>query len=347
MRIVRAAIEPGFIAVDNSAEDADLSCRAFGLLARWLRCAPGEEIAPIPDMVKQRKRRGCKRIEGRDSLYTASYELEAEGFLVRRLEPTRGGSEWVAYVYPSPVPVAERSNPDDRKRTQGKPRAGKTAARGCGRRPDGCRVVPESQGSALTCENEVIPESQGSGGVIPEIQELHVQGSSTRKLSFSLSGAPLVASDPAASAETVTGERDAATPNNNPAPAAAAASVPPPRSEQQQQEADPHLGTAADLLTGLPARLGGKTVTSLAPLAAAALAGGYTPETLRAELDRRINVRRIKFEGALPGLYRDVLLDLPPAPAARPAGARIIEPCPDHPGRRRGRCVECALAVPD
>jgi hypothetical protein len=103
--------------LDNAVVDDDLSCRALGLLTRWLRRPPGAEIDSIPDMVKRAKRDGKERLEGRDALYAASYELEEAGYLVRELVSSEGGQhEWVVRIYNRPVEPSRRSNPDDRKR---------------------------------------------------------------------------------------------------------------------------------------------------------------------------------------------------------------------------------------
>lgn len=103
--------------LDNAVVDDDLSCRALGLLTRWLRRPPGAEIDSIPDMVKRAKRDGKERLEGRDALYAASYELEEAGYLVRELVSGEGGQhEWVVRIYNRPVEPSRRSNPDDRKR---------------------------------------------------------------------------------------------------------------------------------------------------------------------------------------------------------------------------------------
>jgi hypothetical protein len=103
--------------LDNAVVDDDLSCRALGLLTRWLRRPPGAEIDSIPDMVKRAKRDGKERLEGRDALYAASYELEEAGYLVRELASGEGGQhEWVVRIYNRPVEPSRRSNPDDRKR---------------------------------------------------------------------------------------------------------------------------------------------------------------------------------------------------------------------------------------
>ncbi|MEU3778005.1 hypothetical protein AB0F11_33370 [Streptomyces sp. NPDC032472] len=103
--------------LDNQVVDDDLSCRALGLLTRWLRRPPGAEIDSIPDMVKRAKREGKQRLEGRDALYAASYELEAAGYLVRELTTGETGQhEWVVRIYNRPVEPSRRSDPEDRKR---------------------------------------------------------------------------------------------------------------------------------------------------------------------------------------------------------------------------------------
>ncbi|MEV0475542.1 hypothetical protein [Streptomyces prunicolor] len=119
----------------------------------------------------------------------------------------------------------------------------------------------------------------------------------------------------------------------------AAAAVPGPRTTDEQKTAD-----SVAMLTELPAELGKETVARLAPLAAAAFADGWTVETLRAQLNKRVDVSKIHTPGALAGLYERALKDLPAAPLAQSADGR--ERCPDHPGRYRRGCMDCALAVP-
>ncbi|MGW3910567.1 hypothetical protein ACWEBX_03430 [Streptomyces sp. NPDC005070] len=109
-----------------------------------------------------------------------------------------------------------------------------------------------------------------------------------------------------------------------------------------QREAEADESTVAFVLA-LPGRLGRSTACTLAPLVEAAFADGYNPETLRTELGERVDVSRINHRGALPGLYGRALGDLPPAPSPTISSR---ERCPDHPARYKGRCVECALAVP-
>jgi hypothetical protein len=155
----------------------------------------------------------------------------------------------------------------------------------------------------------------------------------------SLSGEAAGEAAAADGAGVVTGEREsgAARGNDEQAPRLPAQSA----AEVETVE-DGRLRDAAAFLADLPGRLGRSTVRSLAPLVVDSFADGYTPETLRAELARRVDVSRIKHAGALPGLYRKHLQDLPPAQAK--AGGP--ERCPDHPSRYRKGCLDCAMAVP-
>ena len=129
----------------------------------------------------------------------------------------------------------------------------------------------------------------------------------------SLSGDSSVAPDASVSVEVVSDEREAAAPDNDgpvvvPSPSSAAG--------RGSSEGDAPARAAELLVSDLPGRLGRASVRRLAPLAAAALADGYTPETLRAELGELVDVSRINNRAALPGLYERALGDLPPAPAA-------------------------------
>lgn len=119
MRVFREEdpMDSGYTTISNDILWTDLSCRALGLLTRWLSKPPGVEVDTIQDITTRAKRRGNKRMEGRDALYTASYELEEEGFLVRRLFTNeKGQHEWAAFVRSRPVEPSERSNPAGRKR---------------------------------------------------------------------------------------------------------------------------------------------------------------------------------------------------------------------------------------
>ncbi|MFF6794559.1 hypothetical protein ACFY9C_36450 [Streptomyces filamentosus] len=176
--------------------DADLSARAQGLLLRWLRRPPGAEIDDIPEMVKRSKRAGKKRLEGRDALYKASYELEEEGFLVRERDRGRGGQyEWVVRIYSSPVPPEKRSNPEDRKR------------------PSRSTPPPQNRRSAPVPENPELVDQE------PVDQEPENQDSADQGFSFknsvkysSLSGP----GSPSGDGSEVEKEREAAAPEDTP-----------------------------------------------------------------------------------------------------------------------------------
>jgi hypothetical protein len=195
MRWERGQDPVTWTAVDNAMIDADLSARAQGLLLRWLRRPPGAEIDDIPEMVKRSKRAGKKRLEGRDALYKASYELEEEGFLVRERDRGKGGQyEWVVRIYSSPVPPEKRSNPEDRKRTSRS------------------TPPPQKRRSAPVPENPELVDQE------PVDQEPENQDSADQGFSFknsvkdSLSGH----GRPSGTGSEAGGEREAAPPENSP-----------------------------------------------------------------------------------------------------------------------------------
>ena len=204
----------------------------------------------------------------------------------------------------------------------------------------GAAKEPSSAGRRIT---DPVADDGGAGRriTVQRVGESPTKGSKELKDLSLVPDAPPVPSDsgiPVASA-TDERERGAARDKTTATPSASAASVPGPRTTDDQKTAD-----AVAMLTDLPARLGKATVTRLAPLAAAAFADGWTVETLRAELNERVDVSKIRSRGALPRLYEDALNDLPAAPSAQSAGGR--ERCPDHPGRYRRGCIDCAMAVP-
>jgi hypothetical protein len=145
MRVFREEdpMDSGYTVVNNDTLWIDLSCRALGLLVRWLSKPPGVEIDTIQDMITRSRRRGNKRMEGRDALYTASYELEEEGFLVRRLITNeKGQHEWAAFVRSRPVSPEDRSDPAERKRDTVKVRG---AAKPPAKRPTKATPKPSKQ----------------------------------------------------------------------------------------------------------------------------------------------------------------------------------------------------------
>ncbi|MDI3390142.1 hypothetical protein QIS99_28710 [Streptomyces sp. B-S-A8] len=305
MKVYRAKVRPGFIAVDNKAEDADLSCRALGLLVRWLRFPEGAEIPDARELVKQRRRRGCTRIEGRDALYTASYELEAEGFLVRDLVRTENGHhEWVAFVYPYAVPPEERSDPNDRK----KPRSG--------RDPENPEPGPTS-----TDTESRDPDFQDPGNQDPENQD-----SSYTNREQTSSSPPSSSTTRASTAEAPTNEEDEKT-LDSPASAPAAPEVPAARKPAEQDV------EVEQFVAGLPGmdRQGPRSCARLYEPVAAALSAGWAPQDLRAHLERE--VRPSEVRKSLAGVYVSVLRDLPSPPSPSRPAPKAVRPdrCERHP----------------
>lgn len=233
MRTFRADEPTTWTTLDNKTVDDDLSCRALGLLTRWLRRPPGVEVDSIPEMVKRARRNGEKRLEGRDALYAASYELEDAGYIVRELKTNETGQhEWVSMIYSRPVPKSKRSNPRDRKRTNAttgrrtptaaakktapaKPKAAPASTKAA---PRTTAPVPENPELALTCNDaassQVSPVTgfPDSGNPTSGFQEVSVKDSSKD------SPLPLTPSGTAApeGAEATTEEREtSAMPKND------------------------------------------------------------------------------------------------------------------------------------
>jgi hypothetical protein len=171
MRVFREEdpMDSGYTVIENDTLWVDLSCRALGLLVRWLSKPPGVEVDTIPDIITRARRRGNTRMEGRDALYTASYELEEEGFLVRRLFTNeKGQHEWAAFVRSRPVPPSERSNPAERKRATTKTaKAAKKVAKAPARRasaPSSGSPKPGIPFSGSTCDDTTSPQVNPNPG---------------------------------------------------------------------------------------------------------------------------------------------------------------------------------------
>lgn len=183
--------------LDNKVVDDDLSCRALGLLTRWLRRPPGAEIDSIPEMVTRAKRSGKKHLEGRDALYAASYELERAGYLVRELvSGATGQHEWVVRIYSQPVPPEQRSDPDDRKRAKRPPSPPAASP----------QVNPNTDFQESGTQESDSPDSE-----VPDSAD-QVSSSKNSQNNSSLSGH----TGPSRSRAT-RGERGAATPESTPA----------------------------------------------------------------------------------------------------------------------------------
>ncbi|MFI6771141.1 hypothetical protein [Streptomyces sp. NPDC050355] len=331
MKIYRAKVRPGFIAIDNKTEDADLSCRALGLLTRWLRFPEGAEVPSIPELVKERKRRGCKRIEGRDALYSASYELEAEGFLVRSLVRGEGGQhEWAAFIYPHAVPPEERSDPEGRKRRSG--------------------PVPENPEPAPTCDDAAppVPDFQEPGTQESANQESETQeASSTNRGQSSSSSSSTVR--PSSAGQPKDDEDETQDHKTQPSAEANPASR---GSSDTEHEAQAPAGETAtptaevrDFIAGLPGmdRKGPRDHATLYPRAAVALAAGWAPKTLTAHLTREVNPSRCRN---LAAVYGNQLDNLPTPPAAL-APPKVREGhCPTHPHIWIGDGSACTACDP-
>lgn len=301
MRVFREEdpMDSGYTVISNDTLWVDLSCRALGLLTRWLSKPPGVEIDTIQDMITRGKRRGNKRMEGRDALYTASYELEEEGFLVRRLFTNeKGQHEWAAFVRSRPVPHEERSDPAGRKRDTAKVRGtakppAKTAKKAVLKTPKRApdeNPNPGNPFSGLTCDDtessQVSPVTgfPDSGDPDSENQASSYQSSLHSSLS------------PQAGDQQQEGRggktRETAAPKDNNAPTGQAAEV-------------------ADMICSLPGHPGKLDVPDLEPLVLDALAQGWTLKQLRGYLAKRCDPTRVYDVVAV---YRKHLKRLPDAP---------------------------------
>ncbi|MFE6086017.1 hypothetical protein [Streptomyces virginiae] len=187
----------------------------------------------------------------------------------------------------------------------------------------------ENPSSDPSCENrttERTPRSEPSCD-FPHADEPHAEDHRRKKTNLqkniSLSSSP---SSPGPQepipAETKT--RETAAPEGNPAPVAAA--VPPPRNGQAADEQPAEL---LEMLLGLPGRMHRDDAADLLPLAAEALAEGWTASRLLDHLARRCDPDRVFNVAAI---YRMQLKKLPPAPAG--AGA--------HPAAAAPACSKCS-----
>ncbi|MFJ3094611.1 helix-turn-helix domain-containing protein [Streptomyces hydrogenans] len=213
-------------------------------------------------------------------------------------------------------------------------------------RPAGARSEhPPKNRRSAGARFEHPQQEEGGAGVQIETERVFKMSTNSSKDLKALSPetvVPSVTADNATSSEASTAERETGAGLHS-IPGQPPAGVPQQREGEQPQPSE----TAVAFVIDLPGRLGRLTAQQLAPLVQAAFGDGYTTETLRAELAALVDVDRIRTRGALPALYERALRDLPPAPPANSSASSAgPEPCPDHPGRRRGRCVECALALP-
>ncbi|MFJ7069868.1 hypothetical protein [Streptomyces sp. NPDC101115] len=329
-----------FVQVDNNAVDKIQSITAKGLLVTMLRAQDGDDIT-VAGLVDTHD-------EGRIVLEKAMRHLVEDGYVVKfkiqsqASDGTHRGGSWRTEVMVDTAPF-ERDYVADQLAeifAEGNVRAvrvepARLDPRADTAEPPTVRPTRRNRLVGPTRENEV-DEEEPAGGTDKSVSDgrtadRRTRGGSNRNKTVvedSLSGR---------TSHTADGqeERETDTRQDNTAPADVLS--------LRLPEPAPPSEAATALVAALPGRLGRATVTHLAPLVDAAFACGFTPETLRAELTDRVDVSRIHLRNALPGLYERVLNDLPDAP---PVASTDPEPCPDHPARRRGRCVECALAVP-
>jgi hypothetical protein len=306
----------GYTVVENDTLWVDLSCRALGLLVRWLSKPPGVEVDTIQDIVTRSRRRGNKRMEGRDALYTASYELEAEGYLVRRLFTNeKGQHEWAAFVRSRPVPPEERSSPEDRKRPTTKTKPAKKAAPKKPAAPSQGRPKPENPFSGSTRDDAAssqvgpVTEKPDSGEPDSENQASSYQSSLHSSLS------PQPGDQPQEDAPEAAETRETATPEDTPT-AASAEGIP-----QQRQE-------ITDMVLSLPGIQATADALDLEPLVLDALAEGWTLPRLRSHLARKCDPSRV-FDPC--AVYRKHLKRLPEPTSAGASGAPR-EDCQDCQG---------------
>jgi hypothetical protein len=143
---------------------------------------------------------------------------------------------------------------------------------------------------------------------------------------FSLcAAAASVTADPEVSDGPAKGEREtSAAPEDNPSPGAAG--VPAPRDGQADDEPRSEL---LELLLGLSGRMHRDDAADLLPLAAEALATGWTAPKLRDHLARRCDPDRV-FD--VTAIYRKHLKRLPAAPAGTGGS---------HPAAAAPECSKC------
>ncbi|WP_052758107.1 hypothetical protein [Streptomyces yangpuensis] len=189
----------------------------------------------------------------------------------------------------------------------------------------------ENPSSDPSCENRTTegPKENRSSDPscdFPHADEPHAEDHRRKKnnpqKNISLSGLPS-SPGPQESTPVGTQTRETAAPEDNPAPATA--EVPAPRSGQAAEEQPAEL---LEMLRGLPGRMHRDDAADLLPLAAEALAAGWTVPRLRDHLSRRCDPDRVFNVAAI---YRMQLKKLPSAPAG--AGA--------HPAAAAPACSKC------
>lgn len=333
MRWERGEDPATWTTLDNAVIDDDLSCRALGLLTRWLRRPPGAELDSIPDMIKRSRQAGKRHLEGRDALYAASYELELAGYLVRELVSGSGGRhEWVVRIYARPVPPEKRSDPEDRKR------GAKATTAGDEGRKRSAKAAPKR--SSRSASSQVAPVTgfqesgfQEPGSPIPGNPDSENQASSIKNShKDSLSGH---------SGHTSQGEeRESGASRGNDNPDGV------PRQRDEQASAPDAVGM---VLTGWAAGAGLQRPPASVRGQLAGQVAELTDEYATSEELRVVAEfagRRGWVDLGRAATHPDCKKLLAPVRPQRLRNVGGPEMCPHHPSRYRRGCTECALAVP-
>ncbi|WP_031078534.1 hypothetical protein [Streptomyces sp. NRRL WC-3742] len=355
MRMYRAEESATWTTLDNLTVDDDLSCRALGLLTRWLRRPPGVEIDSIPDMVKRAKRSGAKNLEGRDALYAASYELERAGYVVRRLMHHKNGThEWICEVYSRPVPPEQRTNPDDRKRaTKDTPKAAPA------RRTHGQKTAGEKPPKAPVPENPdsgPVPGFQDSAHPDSAHPDSESQGSSS-KYSANDSSSSTAPQTPATSRATSEEQKKI---DNQEEPPQGQAVPSPAAVPTQREESEPAPGDGLSsgvrqiVLAWSEARVAAGVGPHRRPGAleefqasATALVKAGKPVEWLIAVARWMAAEKPAWAG-LGEAAKAQYAGAPAEPMVQAAPRRLVDPCPSHPSLEAAGCRHCtADAVVD
>ncbi|MFE3995025.1 hypothetical protein ACFXPW_25510 [Streptomyces goshikiensis] len=345
-----------FAAVENDSIDSLSSLLAVGLLTRLIRARDGEDVT-VETLCTE-------YAEGETSL-TKAMRLLVEGayvvkFKVQRAfsetqldddgQPAlddkgkpivkRGGSWYTTFqvdAHGKPFSAEDVAEELDAILASGNVRAYRIEPQHLDPRKAGAtnpspapaRPTPKNRGVGQDASPQVGPTpgfpgvgQEGAGRPTPHPPGVGQGGALIRKktvLKDSLS--PSVADAPADAVGMKT--RETAAPEGNPAPADA--EIPAPRDGQAEDERGSEL---LEMLLGLPGRMHRDDAADLLPLAAEALAAGWTASRLRDHLSRRCDPDRVFNVAAI---YRMQLKKLPSAPAG--AGA--------HPAAAAPACSKC------
>ncbi|POG43451.1 hypothetical protein BV881_31880 [Streptomyces sp. ZL-24] len=176
---------------------------------------------------------------------------------------------------------------------------------------------PQKKSRSAGVRSEHPSKEAPSTGVQIDLSRVFKSSTDSYRDLNSLFSAPTGAFAPQLSQPSREDERETAAPEDNPAPAAA--EVPGPRVGQAVNGGQ--HAELLEMLLGLPGRMHRNDAVHLLPLAAEAMAAGWTAPRLRDHLARRCDPERVYDVTAI---YRKHLKRLPAAPAgtgSRPAAA--------------------------